>query len=442
MMRGSSLRVGGVLVLSLSVTLAAQAQQIDRLADISPGPGSGGASYLTVYNGDLYFRANNLPQGNNCELWRYDGAAASLAAEINPSSTAGSDPSYLAVYNDKLYFAASNGVGAPKLWQFDGAGASLAPGSSSALQNPEEMAAFGGSMYFRAARFGSPSNIGIELWKCDGASQTPMDLFAGSGSSYPQHFVEYGGRLYFNANCQSGQGSELYRLNAAGTGSELAAMIYPNNGSSPESFAVLGNKLYFSAYDGVHGRELWSYDGASPALVADICLGGQYASSNPNGMTAYNGSLYFSATNGTSGYELWRLDGTNAEMVAEINPTPNPGNGDDFLMDSSPTGFTVYRGVLYFSADDGVHGRELWSYDGQNVAMVDDFYPGSQGSDPTGMMVWNDKLIFQANNGTAGAELAGLGVTQAEAVWALSVPEPATLCLLAMGAVALLHRRR
>ena len=40
-------------------------------------------------------------------------------------------------------------------------------------------------------------------------------------------------------------------------------------------------------------------------------------------------------------------------LTAEINPTPNPGDGDDFLMDSSPGNLTVFNGQLYFSADDG-----------------------------------------------------------------------------------------
>jgi ELWxxDGT repeat protein len=437
---------GGSLVLSLALTLAAQAEQIQRVVDINPGPGSGGASFLTIYNDALYFRANNLVAGNNCELWRYDGASASLAAEINPSPTAGSDPTDLVVYGGKLTFAATNGVGAQKLWQFDGTNAAQAPAFPPTAQTPQDMFPFGGNLYYRASQFSSP-NIGTELWKFDGTSHTAMDLFSGPGSSGPQHFVEYNGRMYFNACGAVGEGSELWRLNAAANGAELAASIYPHNGSSPEWPVVFNGKLYFSARDGVHGQELWQYDGTNATIAADICPGGASSSSNPSGMTVYNGAVYFSANSGdgVSGYELWRFDGTSASKVAEINPTPDPGNGDTFLMDSSPANFTVFKGVLYFSATDGLeganaHGRELWRYDGTNVSMVEDFYPGTQGSDPSGLTVWGDTLFFQANNGTAGGELSG--VTEAEAVWALTVPEPATLALLAMGAVALLRRRR
>ena len=252
-------------------------------------------SYLKEYNGKLSFRANNLPSGNNVELWEFDGALARLAAEINPGPT-GSDPSYLAVWNGRLYFCASTNGGANKLWQYDSVnGASLAPGFASNASLPQEMFAYGGNLYFRAARFGAPSNIGIELWKFDGTNQTPLDMYPGSGSSYPQHFIEYNGLLYFSANGTPGQGSELWRYNGTGMPTE-AARIYPNNGSSPENFAVFNGQLYFSATDGAHGRELWSFDGTTARLVLDINPG-QYGS-EVSELTVFNGALYFAADNG------------------------------------------------------------------------------------------------------------------------------------------------
>ena len=38
-------------------------------------------------------------------------------------------------------------------------------------------------------------------------------------------------------------------------------------------------KLYFAAFDSMHGRELWAFDGVDASLVADISLGN--TSSNP-----------------------------------------------------------------------------------------------------------------------------------------------------------------
>jgi ELWxxDGT repeat protein len=68
--------------------------------------------------------------------------------------------------------------------------------------------------------------------------------------------------------------------------------------------------------------------------------------------------LYFSATDGKHGQELWRSDGTvdGTVMVADINP----GSADSLVGGTNAGNMAVINGSLYFAADDGVHGRELW----------------------------------------------------------------------------------
>src|SRR5262249_39719521 len=55
----------------------------------------------------------------------------------------------------------------------------------------------------------------------------------------------------------------------------------------------------------------------------------------------------------THGRELWRSDGTAAGTV--LVKDINPGSGS-----SNPEGLTLSGGHLFFTADDGVHGVELW----------------------------------------------------------------------------------
>ena len=70
------------------------------------------------------------------------------------------------------------------------------------------------------------------------------------------------------------------------------------------------------------------------------------------------GTLYFWANDGVSGYELWKSDGTEAGTVRvkDINAGARPVR--------SRLPLTNVGGTLYFSADDGTSGCELWKSDG------------------------------------------------------------------------------
>jgi ELWxxDGT repeat protein len=135
-----------------------------------------------------------------------------------------------------------------------------------------------------------------------------------------------------------------------------------------------------------------------PDLVRDINPGPD--DSSIGWPTAFDGRLYFAADDGDNGVELWSSDGTQAgtNLFEDIVP----GSGSSF-----PLGLTAAFGELMFRADDGVHGGEPWASDGTpaGTALVTDIAPGPDGSGPVGLAVGDSRASFQADDGTTGNEL-------------------------------------
>src|SRR5687767_8271877 len=91
--------------------------------------------------------------------------------------------------------------------------------------------------------------------------------------------------------------------------------------SNPMDMIAVGEQLYFTADDGIHGRELFVSDGtaAGTHLVRDIRPGA--ASAEIRFPTAFGNRLVFTANDGVNGFELWITDGTpgGTHMVKDIN---------------------------------------------------------------------------------------------------------------------------
>ena len=134
-------------------------------------------------------------------------------------------------------------------------------------------------------------------------------------------------------------------------------------------------------------------------LVKDIYTGAT-GSMGSCFITSMNGALYFAANNGTSGVELWKSDGTsNGTVLVKDIYTGATG--------SNPTYIVTMGLYVYFAATNGTSGVELWRSDGTNAGttLVKDIYVGATGSSPQYLAVMNGALYFAANNGTSGVEL-------------------------------------
>ncbi len=104
----------------------------------------------------------------------------------------------------------------------------------------------------------------------------------------------------------------------------------------------MGEMLFLSASDGVHGRELWKSDGteAGTVLVKNINPNdsGSYRGSRPRNLTVVGDRLFFTADDGTNGRELWKSDGSRAGTVLVKNIKPNDSGYSDSGQSKIPVG--------------------------------------------------------------------------------------------------------
>ncbi|CAM1370024.1 ELWxxDGT repeat protein [Tenacibaculum xiamenense] len=223
--------------------------------------------------------------------------------------------------------------------------------------------------------------------------------------SNPQKFTVFQNGFYFTATDGNFNnfGRELWYSNGTSEGTMMIKDIKQGqNSSNPSSLLIVGNTLYFTADDGIHGSELWKSDGTETGtvMVKDILPNNSSSYNGPYNLIDYNGMLFFTATNDDDGYELWKSDGTEAGtiMIKDINPN---GNGN-------PSDLFVFNNSIYFIANDGINGTELWKSDGteDGTTMVKDISQNYSGlNSGNQFLTLNGFFYFFANNETNGTEL-------------------------------------
>ncbi|MEL7009607.1 MAG: hypothetical protein AAGM29_13495, partial [Cyanobacteria bacterium J06588_4] len=148
--------------------------------------------------------------------------------------------------------------------------------------------------------------------------------------------------------------------------------VYPQS-SFPDGLIEFDDQLYFSADNGVNGDELFVSNGTAEGtqLLIDLNPGssnyGFAYGSTVSYLTEFNDKLYFSANDGESGRELFVSDGTAEGTQLLVDLRPGSGNydyGSGYSYSSYPGDLTEFNGRLYFSADDGENGREIFVSDG------------------------------------------------------------------------------
>jgi ELWxxDGT repeat protein len=132
-------------------------------------------------------------------------------------------------------------------------------------------------------------------------------------------------------------------------------------------------------------------------MVRDIQPGSY--SSYPEQLVNAGGLLYFVANDGSHGYELWRSDGTSSGTI--LLRDIRLGSLSSYI-----SGLREFNGGVVFAADDGVHGKELWKSLGQPgfTFLLSEVAPGSDSSNPSELANLQGKLVFRATDSAGDIE--------------------------------------
>jgi ELWxxDGT repeat protein len=171
--------------------------------------------------------------------------------------------------------------------------------------------------------------------------------------------------------------------------------------SSPAQIVRSGTSIFFTADDGIHGRELWIYDDQEVRMVKDIIPGsGDPSIDYPVGI---NGLLLFVATDPEHHNRkgLWVSDGTESGtyLLASTDRLRYPK-----YLHVAGDGY-VYFSAQTFDASGNDLGRELWHSDGTkgNTLFVGDTIAGNDGLDPFGFAwVGGTNLLYFSGYDASG----------------------------------------
>lgn len=411
-------------------------KNINPLGDSNP-------SHYTLFKGQLFFTADDGEHG--VELWKTDGSQAGTVMVRNigleqdlsplpPPQPVSSNPRELTVFGNALFFVANDidylGFGRGiELWKTDGSEAGTIMVRNIAIENPDnpdtepdlavdsspqELTVFNGMLCFSATDglFG-PEHYGRELWRSDGTESGTVvvkDIGQGIGryDGNPQKYTIFEDTLYFFADDGS-QGYEPWESDGTGPGTFLVANIgddvsgpFPPTAERLTFWTSMNGRLYFTADDGSTGLEPWSTGGGVTTRLADINpVGDSVVAGRDDLFRVYNNRLFFFANDGLHGFEPWLTDGflPGTLLLKDIYPSPlnAPTSADDLTM------ITEYQGKLYFTANDGLTGRELWVSDGTELGTVlfREIGPGYESgySDAFGPAMLDGALFFSAFDG-------------------------------------------
>ena len=375
---------------------------------------------LTAVGGTLFFVAPD-PVDLSYELWKSDGtrSGTSFVKDVWPQSWKSRIGNLLNVDGTLMFTAfdpAIDGGRTPTIWSSDGtAVGTIRIGQfPSGVEGVSQLTAAGGKLFAAASNLAARD----ELWVLDAGARMArmvLDIHAIGGSSISS-LTPLGNVVLFSAN-DGITGDELWRSDGTAAGTRLvldiqptyynqqywtppvrttapiAGMIFlpPNDpnwmsGSRPADFVVFNGRLAFTAFDTIHGRQVWTSDGTAAGTwrVSDIDpMPAWWGLDSWISLAAVGRQLYFSRASlpvsqwpllspwavVPSFKSLWRTDGSPDSAVkiagAEVNSDWISWvglTGQGYSSESRKVLAAVGSSLIFSGSDAGLN-NEPWKLD-------------------------------------------------------------------------------
>lgn len=159
---------------------------------------------------------------------------------------------------------------------------------------------------------------------------------------------------------------------------------------------VTNNKAYFTGLDAVNTTfDFYESDGTPGGTTSFAEIRDSEATpyvTSPPQIASINDQLICPVTTVASGMELAIVSATGKEIIKDINAGLNG---------SDPHNFYTFNNMLYFAANDGLNGMEVWTTDGTpaNTQMLKNIVEGTaSGVTTKDLFELNDGIFFSAHS--------------------------------------------
>ena len=359
--------------------------------------------FLVEAGGSLYFSVDGS------QLWKSDGTPDGTTPILDVHPELGWDIRFITPVGNRVFFSGNDGQHGYELWVSDGSPdgtrmvTDLNPGINPA--DPQWLTAVDDQrVIFTATGLDGRR----DPWISDGTPVgTTRVVDLPEANPQARDYFVHNGVVYFLSNPTQTTGG-LYRSDLTPGGTVLLRSIVDRIGTqSPISLAghewtVLGDRVFFCVRQ--VQTTLWTTDGSTEGTQPVAVISPSNLDFRSY-LTRLGDRLVFVGQDATRGREIWSSDGTpqGTGPILDIRPGPDSALPAALFVGDDPGWWPIrlLGGRVYFAANDGTTGEELWSTDGtvDGTRLVSDLTPGPEGTGVMGMTVAGEVAYYRAGVG-------------------------------------------